>query len=317
MHAVAPYLVEVKDERQQPQDVWKFYKNETLHGVLLDYYKSNRGRYQASSSQTNRMFMVSRVCMGSDESVCGSYQTGQHGFESDIYSLTKKKITHKRQVDEADMMPFNFAFYMPKNAPRAQRARALLLLGRFNTLGVRHITIPHLQAYFKNRFPDFSLSINRVVPRVVLETMLAQGTLKTIRLIKKGLPKDVADALSEGDRDRVQDVELVIHSKKRTHFQDVDWLLQAISGKTSPTDVVTVKSFPHDAIKLEIRVDGNTRTVDLGNTGKLSSNIEIPSVKLDANGHPNMKSWLAEADVLATDIVDSWGAGKHRWQSQP
>jgi hypothetical protein len=317
MHAVAPYLVQVKDENHDAQDLTKFFRTESLRGVLIDYYKANLRNYQRSPSQANRMFMVSRLCTGSADSVCGSYQTGQHGFESDIYSTTQKKVTHRRQVDEADMMPFNFAFYLPEAAPRAQRSRGLLLLGRFNTLGVRHITIPHLQTYFKNRFPGFSIEINRVVPKVVLETMLKVGTLKTIRLIRKTLPPDVADALSPEDGDRVQDVELVIHSKKRSYFKDVDWLLRTIDGRSSPSDVVTVQSFPHDSIKLEIRVDGNTRTVDLGNTGRLSSNIELPGLKLGANGHPTLQSWLAEADTLASEVVESWGAGKHLFVSAP
>ncbi len=314
MFAIAPYLVEVNDEFKQPQDLWKFFKTDSLYDVLRQYYKTNRGNYQASPGQNNRMFMVSKLCAGSASSVCGSYQTGQFGFESDIYSTTKKKISHKRQIDEADMMPFNFSFYLPKNTTLGQRKRGLLLLGRFNTLGVRQLTIPHLQSYFHHRFPKFSLNVNRVVPQVVMESLLALGTIKTIRLIRRSLPSDIADILSASDQDSVQDVELVIHSKKRTSFTDVDWLLRAFQNKTAPSDIITIP-FKQDNIKLEIRVDGNTRTVDLGNTSKLSSNIEIASVQIDGNGHPNLASWLSEADSLASGIIKSWGAGSHKWQS--
>lgn len=315
MHAVAPYLVEIKDEQKQSQDLWRFSGSESLYSVLLDYFHANLGKYQPSLSQADRMFMVAKLFAGSSESICGAYQTGQHGFESDIYSTSKKKVTHKRLTDEADMMPFNFAFYMHNSRIRAQRARGLLMLARFNTLGVRHITISHLQQYFKNRFPGFTLEINRVVPKVVLESILQNGALKTIRLIRKTLPQDVADALSDGDRDRVQDVELVIRSKRRSRFSDVDWIYQILDGRANMSDVVTIPSFPHDGIKLEVQMDGSTRTVDLGNTSKLSSNIELESVAVGLNGHPVNESWLEEVDSIAAGVVESWGAGKPNWKS--
>lgn len=315
MHAVAPYLVQIFDEKKQAQDLWRFSGNEELYKVLHDYFKANLGNYQQSISQADRMFMVSKIFAGSTQSVCGVYQTGQHGFESEIYSTTKKKVTHKRLTDEADMMPFHFAFYMHKSSIPAQRVRGLLVLSRFNTLGIRGIAISHLQQYFKNRFPGFSLEVSRVVPRVVLDSILANGSLKTIRLIRRTIPQDIADILSDADLDRVQDLELVIRSKRRSSFSDVDWIYRILDGKAKLSDVVTVQSFPHDGIKLEVRIDGVTRTVDLGNTGKLSSNIELDSVQLGVNGHPVSNSWLGEVDSIASDVVESWGDVKPRWKS--
>ena len=315
MFALAPYLVEIKDEKKQTQDLWKFYLNENLHSVLLNYYKSNLGTYQPSIGKDKRMFMVAAMHNGTSTSVCGTYQTGQFGFESDIYNTTRKKVAHKRQVDEADMMPFNFSFYMPRTTSAGQRKRGLLLLSRFNTLGVRGLTIPHLRQYFSNRFPTFTLEVSRVVPKIVLETILSQGSLKTIRLIKKSLPSDIADALSESDRESVQDVELVIHSKRRSYFSDVDWLLRAIEGNTRPSEIITIPSFEHDNIKLEIEMDGRIRTVDLGNTAKLSSNIEIANITPGPNGHPMLDDWLREADHLAGGIVKSWGMTGQKWDS--
>ena len=152
MFALAPYLVEVKDEFKQPQDLWNFFAKDTLHAVLTDYFKSNLRNYQESVGKHQRMFMVSQLCKGTPTSISGVYQTGATGFDSDIYSKSLKKVSHKRQIDEADMLPFNFSFYMPKDTTAGQRKRGLLLLGRFNTLGVRQLTIPHLQVYFKADF---------------------------------------------------------------------------------------------------------------------------------------------------------------------
>lgn len=315
MFALAPYLIEIKDDAKQTQDLWKFYSNESLHGVLLDYYRSNLGNYQPSVGKDKRMFMVAAMYKGTSTSVCGTYQTGQFGFESDIYNTTRKKVAHRRQTDEADMIPFNFSFYLPRATSAGQRKRGLLLLSRFNTLGVRQLTIPHLKLYFRNRFPSFTLEVTRVVPKIVMETILSQGTLKTIRLIKKSLPADIADALSDADRVKVQDIELVIHTKRRSHFSDIDWLLRAVENNARPSEIITIPSFAQDNIKLEVQMDGRMRTVDLGNTAKLSSNIELPDITPGRNGHPNIDDWLREADSLAGGIAKSWGMSGQKWAS--
>lgn len=316
MFALAPYLVEIKDDKKQTQDLWKFYSNENLRDVLLDYYRSNLSNYQYSVGKDKRMFIVAAMYKGTSTSVCGTYQTGQYGFESDIYSTTKKKVAHRRQTDEADMIPFNFSFYLPRTTSAGQRKRGLLLLSRFNTLGVRQLTIPHLTHHFAKKFPSFTLEVNRVVPEIVMRTILRQGTLKTIRLIKRSLPSDIADALSVSDRAKVQDVELVIHTKRRSHFSDIDWLLRAIEKNATPSEIITIPSFEHDNIKLEVQMDGRMRTVDLGNTAKLSSNIEISSITPGPNGHPKISDWLAEADSLAAAIAKSWGMSGQIWSSE-
>jgi hypothetical protein len=206
---------------------------------------------------------------------------------------------------------------MPKNTTSAQRTRGLLLLGRFHALGVRHITIPHLQQHFRNKFNDFSLSVERVVPKMVMESLLKHGTLKTIRLIKKVLPKDIADVFSPTDRDQIQEVEMVIRSKRKSYFQDVNWFLNLFDGATSPNSLITIPSFAHDNIKLEIELDGRKRTINIGRPGNLSSNIELDSLVPDANGHPKLSDWLESADDIARDIATSWGVSGVSWKSVP
>jgi hypothetical protein len=96
MFAIAPYLVEIRDSAKQPQDLWNFFHKDTLHDVLTDYYKQNLNKYQPSTANPQRMFMVSNLCVGTSASVSGVYKTGQFGFESQLYSINAKKVTHNR-----------------------------------------------------------------------------------------------------------------------------------------------------------------------------------------------------------------------------
>lgn len=310
MFAIAPYLVEVKDGNKQPQDLWNFFHKNTLHDVLNSYYTDNLKKYQPSIHDPKRMFMVSKIFTGTKQSISGIYQTGQFGYESEIYSTGKKKVTHKRMKDEADMVPF----YFNKDPNIAQRERGLLLLGRFNTLGVRHITIPHLQQHFAQRFNNFSLNIERVVPKIVMETLLKHGSLKNIRLIKKNIPKDIADVLSMRDRDQVHEVELIIRSKRKSRFDDINWALNAMSNSSQPSQILTIPFFAHDNVKLDIMLEGRKRTLNIGRPGAISSNMEL-DLQPGADGHPIPIEWLKEADEIAGNIMSSWGVKGQSWKS--
>lgn len=316
MFAIAPYLVEVRDDSKQEQDLWDFFHKNTLHDVLTDYFQQNLNKYQSSTANAQRMFMVSHLCAGTPTSVAGIYKTGQFGFESQIYSINAKKVTHNRKTDEADMLPFYFSFYMPKNTTASQRTRGLLLLGRFHALGVRHITVPHLQQHFKQRFNSLSLNVSRVVPKMVVESLLKDGTLKTIRLVKKNLPTDIADVFSQTDRDQIQEIEMVFRSKRKSCFQDVNWILNAFESNAPASQIITIPSFPHDNVKLEVQLDGRKRTINIGKPGNISSNIEL-DLQPDTDGHPKISEWLEAADDLAANIVASWGVSGANWKSQP
>jgi hypothetical protein len=170
--------------------------------------------------------------------------------------------------------------------------------------------------HFRNRFGGFSLSVERVLPRAVLETLMSQGVVKTIRLVKKVLPTDLAQVFSDKDLDKISEVELVVRTKRQTAFTDINWLLDSIESKKRPSEIVTIPSFEQDNIKLEMVIDGRSRVVDLGNPGKLSSNIELPNLHPDINGHPKAREWLTEADKLASGIVRSWGVRNITWDSR-
>lgn len=317
MFAVAPYIVEIKDGKKQVQDLWGFFNKNSFRDELAIYYSNYLNKYQQSTNNNNRMFMIDHICQGTETSFSGRYRTGQFGFESQIYSMDAKKVMHTRKVDEADMIPFYFSFYMPKNTTSGQRARGLLLLGRFHALGVRHIVVPHLQQYFKSKFGDLTLNVERVVPKIVIDSLLRDGSLKAIRLIRKSLPKDISDVFSENDRDRVQEMEMIIRSKRKTHFSDINWIFSAFEKKSSPSEIFSIPSFPHDNIKLEIQIDGRKRTIDIGRPGNFSSNIELDGLQPDKDGHPKLVDWLEAADGLASNIVQSWGVPGVEWKSLP
>jgi hypothetical protein len=55
-----------------------------------------------------------------------------------------------------------------------------------------------LKAKFRDSFPDFTLTIDPVMPEQVYHAYLAKGTVQKLTFIRMGLPTDIADLLDGG-----------------------------------------------------------------------------------------------------------------------
>jgi len=312
--AIAPYHVEVLDSRRQPQDLWNFYHKNSLRDHVAKYLKSIVDL--PINSDPTKAFVLRKIFASTPESIGGVFRTGLMGFESEIFNVAAKAVTHNRKKEEADLVPFPFSFYMPKNVHASQRTRGLLLLSRFNTSGIRGIVVPHLRSNFAATFPDYTLNVERVLPDTVMKSLLANGEVKKIRLVKKTLPKDYADVLSDSDKQKFADLEVVLRTKKNCVFSDVDWLMKLLDKKSNINSVFTLPDFTPDNIKVELNHGGKSRTVNVGSPGQISSNIDISHVAVDGTGHIASQDWLNEADDLASEIFQSWGARGVAWKSK-
>lgn len=310
MFSIAPYYIEILDDKKQPLDLWKFQPKQSLKDVIETFLKTEIDVPQTRvTAQTKKTFVLRKLFSGSAISLAGNYSTGHYGFESDIWDTVVKKSAHKRTKFQADMLPFMFAMYFPKSTNAAQHKRALLLLGRFNTLGIRSMIMPRIISHFSTAFPGIEMRVEKIAPTAVVTTLLTQGQVKKIRLVKKSLPKDFASVLSQADKLDFLDLEYVFRLKRNSFFTDVDWISNFISKKMKPKDVFTIPDeYAPDNIKVEIVHGAKSRIIDLGNQGKVSPNIDITDdVITDGSGHPDATSWLEEADLLASEIFSSWG----------
>lgn len=318
MFSIAPYIFRVVDGKGISQDLSNI-NGSSLKDIVSSYLtsiKDNPKVVKLGVGIQEKSYIFRKVYAGTSNSVAGLFQTGTQGFESEIYHLGNKIVSHQRVKDEADMLPFHFSFYFPDSTNKSDRLKGLLLLSRFNTLGIRSIVIPDLISYFSKAYPGFKLEVERFVPEALMSAVTKNSQVKKIRLIRTTLPKDFADKLSAGDRKKVLNFECVIRPVRRSSFTDIDWALQAVKNKFDPKSVLSLGEFTPDRVKIEIAAGKKKRTVDLANLGKISSNIDIDHVKVGANGHIDAIDWLKESDELADDVFLSWSVTIPQWNSQ-
>lgn len=303
MFSIAPYSVTLVDERQQQTDLWSLPGKKNLHAVLLDYYTKELKTYTPMGG--NKLFRAAGLFRGSPTTVAGLYETGEHGTESPLYDVKQKRISHRKQRTEADMLPFYFLFVLPKSDVTARRQRGILLLGRHKNFGVRTITIPHLKHYVEGNFPGLSLQIQRIVPATLAHSLAEQGALKAIRLQKSRFPTTLEGLLTEEDKKNFQSIEIVVKAKRKGAFPSISRFAELLSGRGSMQSFYVSDDLQCDNIKLDVEVGGRMRRIDIGRQ-RVMSNVDITDdIEIDATGHPTAESWYAYADSLASSLLST------------
>jgi hypothetical protein len=301
MFAIAPYAIELLDEQREQVDLWDFNKNNNLRQVLIDYYVQELDTYRTMGGK--RLFRVSELFSATDISVAGKYETGEHGLRSTIYDVEQRAISHEKGISEADMFPFIFSFVLPKSDQISKRKKGILLLSRTKNFGIRTLTIPHLKTYIEARFSGYHFDIKRVFPAALARTLLDQGTLKAIHLIKYRVPSSLEDFLDQEDRASIQTVEVVLKARAKGSFLSKARFQKLLSGKGTFRELYESADMACDNVKLDIEIGGKLRRIDIGKQ-RVSSNIDVTDdIEVDDTGFPSLGSWFAKADEIAVSLL--------------
>lgn len=233
----------------------------------------------------------------------GILETGEYGYETDLVDVAARppKVTHHRKASEAELLPFYFRLGVPKQADQG-----ILILQRFGSLGVK-VALETALADFFAKTP-YLVKLYPLVPEQVIEQWTHATQVRRLRLVNFEVPKTITRAFQLEDTDEVCS-ELVIRAK-RGHTFHIPRRLKSKDGFVEIQDEQEIKElrrdlgiFGPDALKLDVRVDGRTRTLDLTDPGSLVAYHDVTQAvsPLDASGHPAWdKIREAGRDLAAT-----------------
>lgn len=238
----------------------------------------------------------------------GLIKTGEYGYESELVKVPNRLVSHKRETDEAEMLPFYFLISMPSG-----RDEGIVILQRFGQKGIRKIFLDSFNKYYKNLYPNFKIEMWPLVTKKLIDYYMNYGGLKKIRFIKFSMSKDIEDAYDSQDHEEEEGyTELIAHADrglgKFLHLKGR--VKEFLNGKRELKKLIELKehSFEYDNVKLELEVDKTSRTIDLSHIYKLRAYYDITDrVRMSENGHPEFESIDRNARELLKDLSDAIG----------
>jgi len=232
----------------------------------------------------------------------GIIETGEYGFESDLVDSEKGNLKYKRGIKDAEMLPFYFLTYAPK------KDEGIMILQRFGVYGASTIFKQSITEMFKDLYSkdgtvNYTLEINPLVPEKFVKRFIDEGKATKLIFKKFNLPQDIADQFDK--RDHIEDdifIELRVNAKRNKYIPIHDRLEKHLSKNLDR--LLEIKGFDYDNVSMEVKLNNNTRTIDLSNMLKFRAYIDVTDeVEIRSSGHPVFTSIDKVAKNLLLDVV--------------
>jgi hypothetical protein len=255
--------------------------------VMCQSYLNGLKNYETDAT-IKRVLKIKRLEIDAKERlVSGILETGEYGYESELVNFKTKQITHHREEEEAEVLPFYFLFYLPKD-----KNCGVILLQRFAQYGIREAMENALRLQIDKSEKKITLRINQLVPREYVQDYLKKGRLLSVSFTQFKVRRDFADQWAHGSKEEDYGrTEFVIHAKRKGFLPLSKKLKEVISGDREISKMIEIKNFDYDAVKIQVDLEGKLRTIKLDKLDKIRAYYDIDQeVKIGKNGHPEYKT---------------------------
>lgn len=197
--------------------------------------------------------------------LCGSY-----GIQSNMTNKDTKQVVYNRKKEDADIKPFQFMIYVPKDDEDAEVIKGILLFEMIGAYGVKTITTINMRSFFSEKV-GLTMELRSISVRAMLEKMLHEEKLNRITFIRNKISPDASDNIFHN-----------IGREEKSYYKPslksswVAKLLDFADGSSQNTDIFEVENERYEDIKLSFIFDGHNKTIRLMEMERFSFVEDIP-----------------------------------------
>ena len=273
----------------------EFPKDGTFYTFLNDFFKSHLGKPSVSPDDRSG-FRVAKLPPKMQSStiktlparIQGCLETGKFGFESELWNVETKK-TKRREAADCELIPFFFAVDFEPG-----QDAAILLTEQFGPYSPRGILLERLRSFVETKMEGHKLVTEVIVSEDIVRQVLSKH-VKALRFHYERVPPDLADCIDKDkdhhiERDGIMEVAI---KAKRGVFPD--WGFEFLHNVRRTG--LTILDEPSTELKVDMVVDGKTKTVNMGDLDKFNTSFVVDSIEeVQQNGHPTDERMAAEAN---------------------
>ena len=222
----------------------------------------------------------------------GIIDGGSYGEKSTYYDSDSG--SHRYDVREQDTKhrPFYFFVYIP-----TQKSKGLIILQRRGTNTIRDVFQSVLKRYLSEIYGNFIIVYNPAIDAEAAKKVVLDGQYDKVTLTKHGLPPD-RFAQQELTRYEIENmtVKVEITAPRGTVFERLQNRARQFMEDPNASffEIPELQSlgFNRDErhqVSIRSKLDGQTRTIDLGDTGKIRPYYVIDNLKWE-DGQPTFES---------------------------
>lgn len=257
-----------------------------LLDVFGEYLERYRNVYVQDPDDLDKMFRLTHLEV-QNRDIKGIIETGASGIQAPLYNMNLQQVTHTRQVNEAEMHPFYFLMHFPRRAKLG-----IIILQRFHNEGIRTVLFRDFKDHLKRNCPTAVFDMNRLAESAVLRQFMRGGRIIEVSAVKHTIPTDIAQEFGSGLDEVTGRISMSMNAGRLGHLGFfLDKINPFLNRELGLNELVEIREFEPDTVKVRFAMNDVERTFDLSNPGRVAPYYDITSdVQLGDNGFPTFNS---------------------------
>jgi hypothetical protein len=306
--SLSTYTIRVNKKRENDKDketldyckLSSFDGYTDLFSVILDFLQNNLVSNTNIKNDLYKSYIKISELVRKERIISGIVESGHYGVPSKIRDVETDLITYKKKRNDADVLPFYFLFYLPKDTNEG-----ILILQRTGIYGVRTDIGSFLNKHFSSKYKNFLLEINTLVREEQIKQLLYKGIIKKLRCVKYSASRDRFDGLDEGHEEFPLDIEIVL-SANRIPF--LNKIKEFFDSNCSVKNLIELRdfNFDYDTVKIDLEFKGSPQTIDLNHLPKVRNYFDISDkIVRGDDGQPTFQSIHEVSSDYLQDIIET------------
>ena len=290
LQAYEVYVTESGSDVRLPLDNFDG-AGKTLKGELVRFMYQVRA-VGDDDTRRQRVVRKTQAPIETPTTLSGVLGAGDYGQETELFNRQTGESEPKAS-DIADLFKYYYRFDVQPG-----RTRSIAVLQKISNTSIIQVLRGAFRAFFMQANQGYKVHIDRLVPREVLREYLENGDLREVTITRNHVPRRKTDRLGLSDAGMTPEnttFKEVFRANKGVSYGTPGFLQEIANGERF-AKVFSVRDDDVQAVNVEIKVDGETRRIQLDRLERFASPVDVTDViDYDAGGNPEFYSMEEEA----------------------
>lgn len=228
----------------------------------------------------------------------GLIKSGEYGLTADFFDTQNKTVTPlARKEKHSELYPFFFHFHLPKDLNEGK-----LIIQSFGVHGTQSVLQKTINDHLRPM--EYAVDFHPLVSKNLLD-QVERSRMVELRLIKKRVPKDVADKVYKGP---VEDIieERVYKVKRNGTLRITETLRDALENHD--TQYYEILGENYDEVKTIVKNSGSSMTLTFSkHNSKFREAMVLERDIRTENGHPAYDELLKISKQYMKHLISNNG----------
>lgn len=239
--------------------------------------------------------------------ISGQFLSGEGGIPAEIRNVNDiNQIRYNKEAEDSECIPLYYLFHIPTTT------LGILILERFRRISVKQVLTDLMRRHFFENFPNFTLEIEPLPQRRLMDMYLRGGSVKKITLSSFNSPNNTLEERFANDNRDVENLatyEFTIRSRRNRDLNIFQRVLSNIANGNANIDAVNNLVGLHEFVATEINatfdVNGKQKTIRLDQPDEINAIYDISNELEDINVHPQYNVINPLAIEYLNSLIDN------------